>query len=100
MGHPRNGRGLSQNIPNPELWYRALKNKDLASKSFSVCPAQHNSLFVGPAIDCCCDLLRTGIIPRLCSPTGDRGEPSVDWFEGAEMMAAIAIVVSISFISP
>jgi Ca2+-transporting ATPase len=51
-----------------QLMWAALKDKVLVSNFFAVCPpAQHNSLVVDPAIDCCRHLLSAGIIPRLWS---------------------------------
>lgn len=51
-----------------QLMWAALKDKVLVSNSFAVCSrAQHHSFVVDPAIDCCCHLLSTGIIPRLWS---------------------------------
>jgi hypothetical protein len=49
------------------LMWTALKDKDLVSNSFVVCPpAQHNSLVVDRASDCCLHLLSAAIVPRLC----------------------------------
>ena len=51
-----------------QLMWAALKDKVLVSNSFAVCPpAQHNSLVIDPAIDCCRHLFSAGIIPRLWS---------------------------------
>ena len=51
-----------------QLMWAALKDKVLVCNSFALCPsAQHNSLVVDPAIDCCCHILSAGTIPRLWS---------------------------------